>query len=187
VFKGPCGKSLHKRIAGALLKVNKIFMPVLVDLRQLKKGPLHLKGEMPITELDFGDTDDCVRLKFPLKYDLEAEMLQGSLLVQGSMQIILECSCVRCLKRHDQRVELNHWACQLGSEGEEKMVVVNDCVDLTPYMREDILLAFPQHPLCEPGCPGLPQTNQGGPESTLSPKPTEAPASPWDILDKLKL
>ena len=40
-------------------------------------------------------------------------------------------------------------------EGEEAVSVVNDCVDLTPYVREDILLEFPQHPLCEPECRGL--------------------------------
>jgi uncharacterized protein len=107
--------------------------------------------------------------------------------VQGSMQIILQCACVRCLKRHEQKVELAHWACQLSPEGEEKMVVVNDCVDLTPYLREDILLAFPQHPLCEPGCRGLLQANVNSPEPAPGPKSSEAPASPWDILDKLKL
>jgi len=35
-------------------------------------------------------------------------------------------------------------------EGEEKTPVDNDCVDLTPFAREDMLLEFPQHPVCEP-------------------------------------
>jgi uncharacterized metal-binding protein YceD (DUF177 family) len=67
------------------------------------------------------------------------------------------------------------------------MVVVNDSVDLTSYLREDILLAFPQHPLCDPGCRGLPQSEMKGVLPSHGPNPLEALASPWDILDKIKL
>ena len=44
-----------------------------------------------------------------------------------------------------------------------QVAIENDCVDLTPFVREDILLEFPQHPLCKPDCGGLKtsQTWQG--------------------------
>jgi uncharacterized metal-binding protein YceD (DUF177 family) len=162
-------------------------MPVLVNLRQLKLKSMRLQGELPITELDYSHPDECLELGFPLKYDLEAQWLEESVLVQGSLQILLRCSCVRCLKKSDYRVELKNWVCQLGSAGEEKMVVVNDCVDLTSYLREDILLAFPQHPLCDAGCRGLPPSEMKGDSPSHGPKPLEASASPWDLLDKIKL
>ena len=57
-------------------------------------------------------------------------------------------------------VRVDPWIADLPLVGEEKVAVDNDCVDLTPYLREDILLAFPQHPLCEPDCRGLPKAPQ---------------------------
>ena len=47
-------------------------------------------------------------------------------------------------------------------EGEEKANVINDLVDLTPYLREDIVLAFPQHPLCRPNAAGCKHPKQKG-------------------------
>ncbi len=63
------------------------------------------------------------------------------------------------------------------------MPVDNDLVNLTPYLREDILLALPQHPLCEPECGGLKLPARAkDPEKTAG-----KTASAWDALDKLKL
>jgi hypothetical protein len=84
-------------------------MPVLINLRQLKLKPMRLEGELSITELDYSHPDACLELGFPLKYDLEAQWLDETVLVQGSMQILLRCSCVRCLKKSDYLVELKDW------------------------------------------------------------------------------
>jgi uncharacterized metal-binding protein YceD (DUF177 family) len=55
-------------------------------------------------------------------------------------------------------------------------------VDLTPFVREDILLGFPQHPLCKPDCGGL-KKNQA--QKTGGRDKSESAA--WAELDKLKL
>ena len=73
----------------------------------------------------------------------------------GSLTLTLDCECVRCLKTFEHELKLTDWALHLPLEGEEKVPVENDCVDLTPFVREDILLEFPQHPLCKPDCRGL--------------------------------
>jgi len=62
---------------------------------------------------------------------------------------------------------------------------VGDCVDLTPFLREDILLTLPQHPLCKPDCRGLSQFAAGGASGPTS--QTNAGASAWAALNKLKL
>jgi uncharacterized metal-binding protein YceD (DUF177 family) len=62
------------------------------------------------------------------------------------------------------------------------VAVVNDCVDLTPLVREDMLLEFPQHPLCKPDCGGL-KTKTGKARKTAG---GNTPAV-WAELDKLKL
>jgi len=72
-------------------------------------------------------------------------------------------------------------------EGEEMVVVTNGCVDLTPYIREDIVLAFPQHPLCKPECSGLAGIQQQSEKSPGVAGKPEAASSTWAALDKLKL
>ena len=49
----------------------------------------------------------------------------------------------------------NGWYGLSYGQGDDKALVVNDCLDLTPYVREDILLALPLHPLCGSDCGGL--------------------------------
>jgi uncharacterized metal-binding protein YceD (DUF177 family) len=70
-------------------------------------------------------------------------------------------------------------------DGPDPVKVQNDVVDLTPYVREDIFLAFPQHPLCDPECRGLVSEPPTGVESRSGVGPSMASA--WAALDKLKL
>jgi uncharacterized protein len=72
-------------------------------------------------------------------------------------------------------------------EGEDKVLVSNDCVDLTPYVREDIVLAFPQHPLCEPECRGLQAASPNGGRASSGENITGDLSPAWAELNKLKL
>ena len=159
-------------------------MPLLVNLRHLEEHNVDLKGELPVEELDLDVRDQVVRAEKPLQYQLEVQQMGRSLLVQGDLRLTLNCQCVRCLNPCEHRVELA-WTRDLPLEGEEKVPVINDCVDLTPLVREDILLEFPQHPLCEAGCRGLPKPDVGKAQKTSGsgPKPK---SSAWAELDKLK-
>jgi uncharacterized protein len=158
-------------------------MAVMINLRRLEKDDLHLAGEVPVGELDMA-ADELVHAEKALEYDLEAQMLEQGILVTGSMGMDLRCECARCLKEFSYRLELKDWACHVELEGEEKAVVSNDCVDLTPYMREDILLALPQHPLCKPECSGLPKKAIGKTKKTNG--RTRENGSAWAELNKLK-
>ncbi|HXB60129.1 MAG TPA: YceD family protein [Candidatus Acidoferrales bacterium] len=153
-------------------------MALKVNLRHLEEHGLHLKGDLPVEDLDLGLRDEMMSLGKPLRYDLQVEAVAHGLLVQGKLELALDCRCVRCLKSFEKRVELPHWTLHLPLEGEEKAPVDNDCVDLTPYAREDILLEFPQHPVCKPDCAGLKKDRPG--------KPSTSPAA-WNELDKLKI
>ncbi|HEY4951764.1 MAG TPA: YceD family protein [Verrucomicrobiae bacterium] len=155
-----------------------------VNLRHLEAHGIHLQGELPLTELDLDVRDELIQVPQPVSYDLAVELLDGGLLVQGRLQILLECECVRCLKKFKRELKLNPWTLHLPLAGEDAVSVDNDCVDLTSFVREDILLEFPQHPLCKPECRGLEQTSTGnakigGEKKAVSPT--------WTKLDKLKL
>ena len=75
----------------------------------------------------------------------------------------------------------------LAVDGEEKVIINNDLIDLTPYIREDILLGFPQRPLCNTECEGLPGNKVGKPKKASGPgKTVKDASSAWSELNKLK-
>src|SRR5215475_6801816 len=128
------------------MKTEKHSAAVQINLRHLEDHSVRLKGEIAPVNLDVETLDELIHLNHPLIYDVEVQKLEQAVLVQGRLEVVLDCECVRCLKPFEHRIEFAHWICHIPLEGEEKTKVVNDLVDLTPYLREDILFAFPQHP-----------------------------------------
>jgi uncharacterized metal-binding protein YceD (DUF177 family) len=159
-------------------------MPLLINLRHLEEDNLQVQGELPAEDLDLNTRDEMIRAEKPLEYDFEAQKLDDSLLMNGRLHLTLSCQCVRCLKSFEYELDLPDWTVHLPLTGEEQVSVSGDFVDLTPYIREDILLEFPQHPLCEADCRGLPKTDSGKSNTSDSTK-TEEPSA-WSELDKLK-
>lgn len=162
-------------------------MPLLVNLRHLDNRNLTLEGELTPEELEIDDRDEMIRATQPLRYELEIQLLDQSLLVRGRLEMTLDCQCVRCLKPFKYKMVLPDFATHLPLEGEEAVAVSGDSVDLTPILREDTLLEFPQHPLCKPGCNGLTTTRKTGKTKPNRPTATEKLSSAWDELNKLKL
>jgi len=161
-------------------------MSISVNLWHLEAHPIRLAGELPVGELDIQTRDEVIQLSHPLRYELEVQKLEGGLLVQGNLKLTLECQCVRCLKRFEHQLQLDPWTAHLPLQGEDAVAVVNDCVDLTPTVREDILLEFPQHPLCERDCRGLRSTFAGKSQTTSSFGQPNEGSPAWNELDKLK-
>lgn len=161
-------------------------MSLIVNLRHLEARNLELNGELPVEEMELDVRDELVRPGNTLGYDFAAQKLGHRLLLQGHLRLDLHCQCVRCLKPFDRVLELKDWTRLLALEGEECVRVVNDCVDLTPYLREDILLEFPQHPLCEPECRGLPMADSGKAKTINRAGQSKEGSSAWSELDKLK-
>ena len=162
-------------------------MSLKINLRHLEETELRRKGEAAPGEMDWGVQDEALSVDGPLQYDLTVQKLEDALLVQGVLRIRLRCICVRCLKAFSLPLELSAWTRHLPLQGEECVPVVSDCVDLTPYLREDILLEFPQHPLCEADCRGLPKSFDGKAKQAGRNRAGETQSSTWAELDKLKL
>jgi uncharacterized protein len=162
-------------------------VPLLVNLRQLEAGPVTLKGELTPEELELLDLDELIQLDGPVSHDLTVTKMEQSVLVQGRLALKLRCECARCLKPFTRRLELADWTCHLLLEGDEAVKIVNDCADLTPLIREDILLELPQRPLCQPGCRGLPKKGPGKTKITGKAGPPGEVLPEWAVLNKLKL
>jgi uncharacterized metal-binding protein YceD (DUF177 family) len=152
------------------------------NLRHLEDQEIQLQGDLPVETLDLGVTDELIQLNQPLRFDLHVQDMSDSLLVTGSLRLVLDCECVRCLKPFKYEMALPDWAVHLPLQGEDAVSVDNDCVDLTPFVREDMLLEFPQHPLCKPDCAGLKKKARKQQDDGDETEP-----STWSALDKLKL
>ena len=161
-------------------------MPLLFNLRHLEDQPLTLQGELTPNDLQLNDLDELIEVKTDLQYELQVERHNQTVLIEGRLTLALDCQCARCLNPFRKWLELDPWNCVIPLEGEEKVRVENDCVDLTPFVREDILLAFPQHPLCKAECRGLPMAPPAKAEPSSGTSQTGSDSSAWAELNKLK-
>jgi uncharacterized protein len=160
-------------------------MSLKVNIRHLEAGDVLLRGELSVAEAGLDFPDELVHARQPVRYDLTAQKSGPNVLVQGKVALVLDCECARCLKAFQQRVALEHWTALVPLAGPEKAGIKDDGVDLTPFLREDILLEFPQHPLCEADCAGLPNRAEKNARPTKGASQTPG-SSVWSELNKLK-
>jgi len=160
-------------------------MNLTVNLRTLAQQNAVLRGELSPADLDLDLKDEIVQVRSPLHHDLEVELLPDALLVRGRLQVTVDCECVRCLQPFKYDLVLDPYTLHLPFTGEEAVTLDNDNADLTPFLREDMLLELPQHPLCKPDCAGV-KTVAARPGRRTGAKP-EAKASAWAELNKQKL
>jgi len=161
-------------------------MTLTVKLRDLDDEPAYFRAEdvAPAT-LDLDTHDEMLQAE-SLSYELEVQKSDEGLLVTGDISVQLNCHCVRCLKSFKILHELPGYACEIPMEGEEKVSIDNNSADLTPFVREDILLGLPQHPLCRTDCRGLLQKPPGKASLSEGKGRTEKTSSAWSELNKLK-
>jgi uncharacterized protein len=162
------------------------MQPLAINVRHLVKRDLRLTGEISAHDLNLDGLDELVRVLGPVQYDLQVQKMDRSLLVRGRLSARLECQCVRCLKAFPYSIDLSDFAADLPLEGEEAVPKDGDFVDLTPWLREDMVLAFPQHPLCDPGCAGLTRPPAPGAEARPG-QESQTTSSAWAALNELKL
>lgn len=127
---------------------------------------------------DFDLGDPGLSPAGPLEYRLYAEMVGPDLIVRGTLALPFRFECVVCLEPFQQEIKVPDFLAQIRPDTDQK-------ADLTPQIREDILLALPSHPRCDHGgatCPGHPaaRPSNGGPLSLEK-------ESVWKTLDGLKL
>jgi len=160
-------------------------MSLKFNIRHLEQHNLTLNGELAPADLELESLDELIHFREPLYYDLELQKLENAVLAQGALRLVLHCECARCLKPFERALALDHWACHLPLKGDEKVDVVNDLVDLTSFIREDIVLSLPQQPLCQPECKGLQNASKKLASGGLEKK--DSTSSAWAELNKLKL
>src|SRR5438034_7938978 len=144
-----------------------------VHLKQIPAQGLHLEGEedCPIQELE----SEGIRCAGRLHYDIDLGVAGGALWANGSLSQLVELRCVSCLEKFVHEVRVPAFAVHMELHGPET-------VDLTPFMREDILVNLTAHPHCDRD--GARVCN--GKEIETAEQHAELGAS-WSAMDKLKL
>ena len=104
--------------------------------------------------------------------DLKLDFLQGTvrvsrtkegILVQGKLETAMESECRRCLTELSVPIEftVEELFATTPDPSTEFTVGEDGVLDLTPLVREEIIVSTPIAPLCKPDCAGLcPQCGQ---------------------------
>lgn len=136
-------------------------LPTLpLSRERLRDGPVGFESDLEI-ESEFGPVG--FELEGRPRVAITAEELQdGRVRISGSMTARLSETCSRCLtvverERNiplDFRFEpgLDPWD---EGPGVYALDANQDELDAGPALREELLLALPDYPLCRPGCRGL--------------------------------
>ncbi len=149
-----------------------------VHLKQIPTEGLHLEGEedCPISEADAQEAR-CIG---PLRYNIDVGISDGALWANGSLKQMVEVACVSCLEKFLHEINVPAFAVHTELHGPE-------VVDLTPMIREDILLNLPAYPHCDRDggrvCKAAFRPETRAEEETAERK-READ---WQALDQLKL
>jgi uncharacterized protein len=117
-----------------------------INVKRIPEEGESLRGSEPGTIMELAGDD--ASFPSPVEYDLLAQIQGRALLVTGKLWTEAQLRCSRCLKLIKQGVKVPEFVAHQELAGE-------DFVDLTPQMREDILLQLPQRALCHPDCKGL--------------------------------
>lgn len=164
------------------------------DLVDLAPEGKTLEGDLDCAEFDL---DNLLRRTFtaPIHYWLKLTPINGGhdLLVQGKLNSQLTVVCDRCDEPFD-------WQLSTDAVCHEYEDAFHSTLDLTDDLREDLLVAIPQHFLCNEECLGLcmqcgKNLNEGPCDCQPLPEETDdqatdeasADASPWSQLDHLHL
>src|SRR5262249_17521010 len=116
-----------------------------------------------------------IRCVGPLQYKLDVGVSEGSLWANGSLRQPVELECVSCLEKFVHVIEVPSFAVHQELTGPET-------VDLTPFIREDILLNLPAHPRCDRDANRVCKAASAGSAADEGKRKPD-----WSALDKLKL
>jgi len=140
--------------------MNKGLPTLPLSRDRLREGPVDVEGELKL-ESEFGRVG--FELGGPPEVVITAEESRdGRVRIGGSMTARLFETCSRCLKVVERQrsvpldfrfePDLDPWD---EGPGVYALDANRDVLDAGPALREELLLALPDYPLCRPACLGL--------------------------------
>jgi uncharacterized metal-binding protein YceD (DUF177 family) len=144
-----------------------------IHLKQVPAQGLHLDGDedCPIHDLEA----EGVHCAGPLHYNIDVGIAGSALWARGSLSQPVELRCVSCLENFVHDIQVPAFAVHTELHGPET-------VDLTPFIREDLLLNLPAHPRCDRDGNRVCKAKQ-----PVTVEQDTRQQSDWSALDKLKI
>jgi uncharacterized metal-binding protein YceD (DUF177 family) len=137
-------------------------------------------GSDPGEVMDLGD-DPFIRVEGDVQYALHAQRVSEELIVRGVLSVPLGLKCIRCAEFFSTTVTDSDFL-RVYSAPEDA-----DSVEISPDMREDLLLHIPTFPVCSEDCKGLcVQCGVDLNKDSCECKARDQP-NPWLLLDNLDL
>ena len=143
---------------------------MIIRLSDVPPEGREFTGEAPSGMLELGDDPD-VEAAGPVRYALKAVHIPNALLVSGELAVPMVFHCSRCDAPFQRTVSVSDFESSwelspepgvapqpLDPESDvQSSPAAGDVesVDLTPEMREAIIIGFPAYPVCRPDCRGL--------------------------------
>ena len=158
-------------------------MQLKIDPRGLPPDGQHFEGTLPASLLNLAENDPVKALS-PVTYALNVMRDEDELIVTGSLAATFQLDCGRCAEPFQQRLEIDDYTLEVEIENDQP-------VDLTTWLREDILLALPTYPRCEDGniqprdCPAEGRFEDAPDTIVIEPHEDKDDAV-WEALDQLK-
>ncbi len=149
-----------------------------IELKDLLPDGINIEGTTPGESLDLGSVGatSCS----DVSYTFFVQEMDDELLVTGSVRADVGFGCVRCLTNFIKTIEERRFSV-LTPIPED-----SDAVDLTPDLREAIILNFPSYPKCAEDCAGL--CAQCGKNLNANACTCHPPVdNQWGDLDKLSI
>ena len=149
-----------------------------VHLKQIPPEGLHLEGEEDclISDLE----SEGVRCTGMMRYNLDVGVAEGALWANGTLLQPVELTCVGCLEKFVHEIKVPAFAIHTELHGPET-------VDLSPFMREDILLNLPAHPRCNRESGRVCKAAKADEPGAVQQERAAKREHDWGELNKLKL
>lgn len=123
-------------------------MAIIIEPWRISDEGKDLEGDEPPESLELeGDVE--ARADGPIHYKLHAERLGREMLVRGTLGAPVRFACCRCGEPFVREVRDPSFFAEIEVEDPHALV------DLTPEVRESMILAFPTYPVCQDSCRGL--------------------------------
>lgn len=158
------------------------FGPLCFHVVDLPPAGVVISGEVPFHALGIEDReDDLTDWGGTMAYKLTIAPIGDGALVRGRLEGAVTRRCDRCLTSGTLSLCVPD-VCHHFEHVEGRML------DLTEYLREDILLVFPQGYICRGDCRGLcPQCGCNLNDSVCDCSRRDVADDPWSALDSLEI
>jgi uncharacterized protein len=105
--------------------------------------------------------------------------VSGGVIVEGTVTTVMDCQCGKCLRAYQHPVNLRN-ICHFYEKSSKEEI------DLTPDIREDILISLPQNFICDESCKGLcPVCGADRNRKSCKCRAEKKPDAAWQALDGL--